>query len=372
MSKEKDINPKNISASTKDIPKWNSFNEHMNDAWEEIYMLGELERKYPFFRINIPNIDYNINKNTFEMNIIYKLNLQAKLNNNYIHVNFGAGHNYLNVIHTKNIKTCNMEAQEQIRCDQTRGYKAVYEFFKTHGIVDVNNINFSIKLNKDILLFDDHDLKHQVFRGWTGGYDPSYSNSRELTNIPNIILKEEWDSKPYLESLEKRINSLNILFKGINSYAMFDLEENILPIKKIPNFKEKYEEIIQSEFYMHMQEFGKQLSEHFNLDLKYEQHISLSEEEIPYIGFYDKNKGIQFFIRDIGGYNDMKLTCELYVPKQILKKQDFDRSYIQYVESEEENNILKDTNRKIIGVYEHVSAKADVQKGFIKCLERLV
>jgi hypothetical protein len=370
MVKEDD-EPKIVAS---DKRRLTSFEDHMRDAWEELYWLGELERKYSFFRINAPEIKYEISKNVFEMEVSYELNLHAKYKDHYIYVDFnGGGHNQLVVTHPKNSnKMFVMEAQEFIRCDSKLGYKHVYKFFEDNGIINKNKTDFAIKLNEDILKFDDHNLEHEVFRGWTGGYDPSYTGSTDPMNILNIMLKKDWESRPYMESLERRINTLKMLFDGINKYADFYIQEDVQPIKNVPDFKSKYKEMIKSEYYNFMIDFGKRLGERFKIKLRFEQEVKLTESEFPRLHFYEKNTGILFIVDDTGGYNDTKVMCELNIPKDFSERKKFDTTYLQYTDPITINGQTTGKEKNMIGAYEYLKSEKDIPKGLEKCLERLM
>jgi hypothetical protein len=350
-----------------DKDKTSLFKNNMSRAWKDIYALGDLEFKYPFFRIDIPNVSYVINKNIFKMLVNYRLALSAKKDDAYFMVDFQAPHNYMFLECIGRINTRTVEAQEGIGCDPKLGYQSVHKFFKDNGIIMNSNIDYRININDDTLIFDDHDSRHQVFRGWTGGYDPGYGGPDDISNVFPRKLKNGWDAAPYYISLEKRINTLKMLFDGINSYAKFDVDENIQPITKIPDFKSIYIDTIMSERYSFMESFGSEIADKLGINPEYDITITM-HDTIPRIDFLDDKNGI-FFYTDCIEFKDMKGFCELHIPRSKVKIKDFDRTYLQYNDGDyPEFNKRK---RNMIGVYEYIPSLEDIPIGFKKCLERL-
>ncbi len=368
-------NPKQIKSNKKNK---NSFNDHMTNAWEEIYMLGELEEKYPFFRIDSPQIKYNITKNNFIMNIAYNLHLESTRNKNNIKINFGTPQNKLTVIHKisqdKLYKTRYVKAREEIRFNSDVGYNYVYGWFKRNGIVHTNKFDFYANLNDDLLHFTDHELKHRMLFGWTGGYDFKYQGGMNKIIAMATNVKNKWDAKNYLNSLETRINSLKILFDKLTNYAHFDVEQINYPVKKVPDFKKMYSDTITSDKYQFMQEFGELLSEQFKTKYHYQHNIVMSENGTEYINFTDLNNKISFYIdTDYDEGEILNVTCAVHLPKKVLKRQDFDDKYLKYKDRERYRGrpiIGKDV--EMIGVYENLTLEKDIPNGFNKCLERLL
>jgi hypothetical protein len=339
----------------------------MLSAWEELYVLGDLEFKYPFFRLDTPKVEYVLNKDIFNLYVSYRLNLSAKNGEAYLRVDFRTPHNYMQLnSSTKSIKTRRMEAQEEIMCDPHLGYDSVLNFFKNNGAISRNNIDFIIKINDDVLKFDDHGLNHQCFRGWTGGYDPGYGGPDNINNIFSRKQKKKWDVKPYYVSLEKRINTMKMLFDGINSYAGFIVNQNIQPINKIPDFRRIYFDTTTSERFKFMEFLSEDIANKIGAKPNYDVTITISNN-LPRITFFDDDSGV-FFFTDYVCFNEEKICCELHIPKEKVKLVEFDRTYIQY---NEEKSAFKGKDRDMIGAYQYVKSLDDIQLGLQTCLKRL-
>jgi hypothetical protein len=348
------------------------FYDHMNSAWENIYTLEDLELKYPFFRLNIPKVSYVINKDIFKMIVDYSLTLSAKKDDAYVMVDFRRPHDYMLLRSDGKIKTCMIEAQEEIMCDSKAGYESVRKFFKDNGVIMKGDIDYNIRINDDILIFDDHNSQHRVFRGWTGGYDPGYGGPDDISNVFSRKLKKGWDTAPYYASLEKRINTLKMLFDGINSYAKFDVDKSIRPTNKIPDFKKIYYDMTASEIYGFMKSFGSDVAGKIGVNPTYDITIMMSGKvPVPRINFIDNKSGIFFYTEWCGLENKM-ICCELHMPLSNVKVKDFDRTYLQY--NEDNYNYSwepRGTGRNMIGVYEYVNSLEDIPAGLQRCFERL-
>ena len=108
-------------------------------------------------------------------------------------VDFNFTHAYLRYDKDVNKRFVRVEAQELMHCDPLQGFsylqKAIQELRGDE--IDVASGNdFRVELNDDVLVFDNRGGKNTSFRGWTGGYDPSYERSRDLLNIGFMHQKE--------------------------------------------------------------------------------------------------------------------------------------------------------------------------------------
>ena len=343
------------------------FLVHLNKAGEVSSELRDLEKKYPFFRVRVPEVSYNLTKDEFELEARLGLNLRAKSkadDDYFFSVGFNGGHDFLRFRSGINLSFPIIEAQESVRCDPFGGFYFVKKFFDTFAPEGKNiedGSEFGVKLNGEVLIFDDVQGKHKVFRGWTGGYDPSYSYSDSPLNRPYLDMKREWSSDP-MGSLEKRINTLKMLFDGINEEAKFEVEKFQPPIPFL-DYKSLFRKNIESESFSAFLELENIIHENTKIDGRFEKLINISEDVSPEIVFYDSKSGSSMAVTYYG-LEGCKYETKICLPASALSKKSFSRGVWSSTNYK--------TKEKTVCASSYCSSEEKIPFEIKKCLDLLI
>jgi hypothetical protein len=378
------------------------FDNHLKCAVPVVSILDDYSHsKYPFFNVEEPTIVKEISKKSFNMHIPFHLNLRLEgESSDYVQVDFRCPNNYVQLKHNKGRNTLHVEAQEQIYCDNNTGYKAIIrafidnmqkDFHLIQGFDDSeikdkynlfwaeNQKYFSTIIDDDVMIFEDHNKKHNVFRGWTGGYYPSERYPAKILTQALENQKKAFESTDKIQSLEKRINTLKMLFdniKKISKMKQVNKDKNYTSCGKIlledmlPEYAFKFENTLRSKEYSFARKFSSDLKNRLNLEKNIESRILVDQGDYPSTIFYDNISGTAFHIEKID-FGDQKFHCELYVP---LKNAKCNEENLKHNADKDIFIIHADdmTPQKLATTFEYVGSENDIPSALERCLEKLI
>jgi hypothetical protein len=360
--------------------------------------------KYTFFDIDYPLTSKTIGIKQSSMHLPFHMNLrmqsQDKNDEKYVQIDFRTGHNYLMINHNNGYRSLHVEAQEQIYCDKGEGYRAVIKEFirnseKNFGhfqgfddpmVKDIYDYNwaqdqeyFKILMNEDILLFDDHNKKHQSFRGWTGEYDPHERFPADLISMTLEEQKISLGSTDKMKSLEKRINTLKILFDEIKQNSRMqqvDKDDNYKSSGKtilcdiLPEYSFQFENTLRSGNYSFMRKFNSELKNRLKLAKDMDSRIIIDETMHPAIFFQDNSTGAAFYSEYIDSGDD-RFHCELHIPLNNAKDKNINSRYNR------ENDILivhpdAILKKPLAMTFEYVKDEKDIPSALERCMKRII
>ncbi|HYD03415.1 MAG TPA: hypothetical protein VEC16_03900 [Alphaproteobacteria bacterium] len=347
------------------------FAERYEDIEPQIKTLRNFEDKYPFFRIRKPIVNYN--GQIFDFSSNYNIYLDAAWNGGSIHVGLNGTHAGIRIMTNRNRKILEIEAQELMRCDPNTGYQYIKRYFEDRGKI-VDNLTYSIKIENDILLFQDYDMKHSIFRGETGGYDPSYTGSLDSFNRDYITRKNKWTGGGF-NSLEKRIKSLKKLFDDLVDFSKLEPVKKEIPKIEMPDYKMLYARLAGSQYYKDMIKFAAKLSKELKISDRYDMNVVMNGSSSPDICLTNEDEMTTFRLL-FCDVNEAIGTCNLNIPKSLSTKKTFDKrvgiySYNDKSMMHQYKDDLEDDSPKIIHITEDIKNVKDIPNTLEKCLKYL-
>ncbi len=319
-------------------------------AKQVLAKLDELEEIHPCFSYAPPTMIFRTEE--LKLMIFLSLDLRAGDEENFFSVHLNTSHAYVSGNFSTDYDSVHCEAQEAMTC-KGAGFEAIHEHFIKHGAI--SGPDYTIDIDGDMLIFDDHDLNHTRFRGWTGGYDPGYTGLLQEGFDRRLI---EWYGADFHQRISRRVRTLEALFQGINITAGFEVHEPEKTGRPDIDHHDVFVMTRESDLYRRIKSTAQDVESHLGIAMR--PAIYVRSGRLPTIVFSDRYSAVKAEESYSGRFN-----AEIHVPQSPCNAHMSRNNYIdnqgpnkgkkmvyhnKYVDSQEElSEALEDVWRELKG-----------------------